>query len=53
MICQFISIYTFSVWIGVKKLLTLVEMAKQSDESQRVNKFLILLEEEQAIEPYL
>jgi len=41
------------VWIGIKKLLTLVEMAKQIEPEQRVNKFILLLEEEQAIEPYL
>ncbi|XP_067931264.1 vesicle-fusing ATPase-like [Watersipora subatra] len=41
------------VWIGIKKLLSLVEMAKQMDEGQRVNKLLMLLEEEQAIEPFL
>ncbi|XP_067931362.1 vesicle-fusing ATPase 2-like isoform X1 [Watersipora subatra] len=41
------------VWIGIKRLLSLSRMAKQMDEGQRVNKLLMLLEEEKAIKPFL
>ncbi|CAH1788773.1 unnamed protein product, partial [Owenia fusiformis] len=34
------------LWLGIKKLLVLVEMARQSEEEFRVSKFLCLLEEE-------
>ena len=38
------------MWIGIKKLLVLVEMARQTEESYRVPKFLSLLEEEGGLE---
>uniref|UniRef100_A0A672GXU0 Vesicle-fusing ATPase n=1 Tax=Salarias fasciatus TaxID=181472 RepID=A0A672GXU0_SALFA len=34
------------VWIGIKKLLMLIEMASQMDPAYRVSKFLSLLREE-------
>lgn len=38
------------LWIGIKKLLVLIEMARQNDESHRIPKFLCLLEEEAGLE---
>lgn len=37
-----------SLWIGIKKLLMLIEMAVQMDSGQRVEKFLSLLKDEEA-----
>ncbi|CAH1249305.1 vesicle-fusing ATPase-like [Branchiostoma lanceolatum] len=34
------------LWVGIKKLLVLIEMARQTDEEVRIPKFLSLLEEE-------
>ncbi|KAJ8254587.1 hypothetical protein COCON_G00211990 [Conger conger] len=36
------------VWIGIKKLLMLIEMSLQMDQEYRVSKFLSLLKEEGA-----
>mgnify|MGYP001791540301 CR=1 FL=1 len=41
--------HVFSLWIGIKKLMTLVEMAKQA-EGVEAFKFFSLLEDERAIE---
>lgn len=38
------------LWIGIKKLLVLIEMARQIDESHRIPKFLCVLEEEGGLE---
>ncbi|CAG2254590.1 NSF [Mytilus edulis] len=38
------------LWIGIKKLLILIEMARQNEETQRIPKFLCLLEEEAGLE---
>ncbi|KAM9837208.1 vesicle-fusing ATPase-like isoform 1-T2 [Aulostomus maculatus] len=38
-----------SLWIGIKKLLMLIEMAAQMDPDYRVSKFLSLLKEEGAL----
>ncbi|KAL6094522.1 nsf [Pungitius sinensis] len=38
------------LWIGIKKLLMLIEMAVQMDPGSRVSKFLSLLEDEGALE---
>jgi len=38
------------MWVGIKKLLLLVEMAKQTDERHRVPKFVSLLEDEAGLE---
>ncbi|XP_041829150.1 vesicle-fusing ATPase-like isoform X2 [Melanotaenia boesemani] len=38
-----------SVWIGIKKLLMLIEMAAQMDPNYRVSKFLSLLKDEGAL----
>ncbi|XP_042364017.1 vesicle-fusing ATPase-like [Plectropomus leopardus] len=38
-----------SLWIGIKKLLMLIEMAVQIDPGYRVNKFLSLLKDEGAL----
>ncbi|KAL0984215.1 hypothetical protein UPYG_G00138620 [Umbra pygmaea] len=37
------------VWIGIKKLTMLIEMALQMDPEYRVSKFLILLKEQGAL----
>lgn len=38
------------LWVGIKKLLVLIEMAKQIDDSHRIPKFLCILEEEGGLE---
>ncbi|KAI2666197.1 Vesicle-fusing ATPase [Labeo rohita] len=38
------------VWIGIKKLLMLIEMSLQMDQAYRVSKFLSLLKEEGALD---
>ncbi|ELU11293.1 hypothetical protein CAPTEDRAFT_178991 [Capitella teleta] len=38
------------LWIGIKKLLVLVEMARQTEEKLRASKFLSLMEEEGGLE---
>ena len=38
------------LFIGIKKLLALIDMAKQTSQEHRVNKFICKLEEEGAIE---
>ncbi|XP_064598208.1 vesicle-fusing ATPase-like [Liolophura sinensis] len=38
------------LWVGIKKLVDLVEMAKQMGEGHRIPKFLCLLEEEAGLE---
>ena len=38
------------LFIGIKKLLALIDMAKQTSQEYRVNKFICKLEEEGAIE---
>ncbi|TRZ00095.1 hypothetical protein DNTS_020295 [Danionella cerebrum] len=38
------------VWIGIKKLLMLIEMSLQMDEAYRVSKFLSLLKDEGALD---
>ncbi|XP_077997799.1 vesicle-fusing ATPase-like [Glandiceps talaboti] len=37
-------------WVGIKKLLVLIEMARQTDMQYRIPKFLALLEEEAGLE---
>lgn len=39
-------IHLFRVFIGIKKLLALIDMARQTEEQYRVVKFLSKLEEE-------
>uniref|UniRef100_A0A8C4SJ13 Vesicle-fusing ATPase n=1 Tax=Erpetoichthys calabaricus TaxID=27687 RepID=A0A8C4SJ13_ERPCA len=39
------------VWIGIKKLLMLIEMSLQMDQEYRVTKFLNLLRDEGALDP--
>lgn len=39
------------VFIGIKKLLSLIDMAKQTDPNQRVIKFISKLEEEGGLDP--
>ncbi|XP_039596808.1 vesicle-fusing ATPase isoform X2 [Polypterus senegalus] len=39
------------VWIGIKKLLMLIEMSLQMDQEYRVTKFLKLLKDEGALDP--
>jgi len=41
-----VSFYGFSVFIGIKKLLALIDMARQTDPKVRVIKFLTKMEEE-------
>lgn len=43
--------FTFRVFIGVKKLLALIDMVKQTDPNQRVLKFVSKLEEEGGLDP--
>ncbi|KAK3083217.1 hypothetical protein FSP39_017075 [Pinctada imbricata] len=38
------------LWIGIKKLLVLIEMSRQIDDSHRIPKFLSILEEEGGLE---
>jgi len=38
--------YLYRVFIGIKKLLALIDMARQTEEQYRVIKFLSKLEEE-------
>lgn len=42
--------YCYSLFIGIKKLLALIDMVKQSREGHRVVKFLTKLEEEGGLE---
>jgi len=42
--------YDFRVFIGIKKLLCLIDMARQVEPSYRVAKFLSKLEEEGGLE---
>ncbi len=42
--------YAYSVFIGVKKLLALIDLLRQTEGDYRVAKFLSKLEEEEAIE---
>lgn len=42
---QFITVF-FRIFIGIKKLLALVDMVKQTDEEYRVFKFLTKMQEE-------
>jgi len=44
------TFYDFSVFIGIKKLLCLTDMARQVEPSYRVAKFLSKLEEEGGLE---
>jgi len=44
------AFYNFSVFIGIKKLLCLIDMARQVEPSYRVAKFLSKLEEEGGLE---
>jgi len=44
------AFYDFSVFIGIKKLLCLTDMARQVEPSYRVAKFLSKLEEEGGLE---
>ncbi len=37
-------------WVGIKKLMMLTEMAKQTEPSYRITKFISLLEEEAGLE---
>ena len=36
---------TFRLWIGIKSLLDLIEVARQADSTSRVSRFLCQLEE--------
>lgn len=36
----------FSLWIGIKKLMVLIEMVRQIEGTEKINKLLCLLEEE-------
>lgn len=49
----FLKIYIFHffrVFVGIKKLLALIDMARQTEEQYRVPKFLSRLEEEGALD---
>ncbi|XP_033110192.1 vesicle-fusing ATPase-like [Anneissia japonica] len=39
------------VWVGIKRLVALVEMARQTSFPNRVAKFLVLMEEEGGLQP--
>uniref|UniRef100_A0A8C4X084 Vesicle-fusing ATPase n=1 Tax=Eptatretus burgeri TaxID=7764 RepID=A0A8C4X084_EPTBU len=39
-----------TIWIGIKKLLILIEMAMQTDKDHHVTKFLDLMEDERALQ---
>ncbi|XP_071941895.1 vesicle-fusing ATPase-like [Antedon mediterranea] len=39
------------VWVGIKRLIALIEMARQTKGPHRVAKFLVLLEEEGGLKP--
>lgn len=45
-----ICIFSFRVFIGIKKLLCLIDMARQVEPKYRVPKFLSKLEEEGGLE---
>lgn len=45
-VIQTLIFYDCSVFIGIKKLLALIDMARQSDPKVRVVKFLTKMEEE-------
>jgi hypothetical protein len=45
----YVFYFCFRIFIGVKKLLALIDMARQTPEQQRVIKFLTKLEEEGGI----
>lgn len=49
MMFQLISIF-YSIFIGIKKLLALIDMARQTDERLRVIKFITKLEEDGSLE---
>ena len=43
-------IFFLRCWVGIKKLMMLTEMAKQTEPSYRITKFISLLEEEAGLE---
>lgn len=45
-IIQMVILYVCRVFIGIKKLLALIDMARQTDPKVRVIKFLTKMEEE-------
>ena len=44
MICD--GVFDCRLWIGIKKLIVLLEMVRQTEPGYRVRKFLSLMEEE-------
>lgn len=46
----YLCVSCFSVFIGIKKLLGLIDMARQVEPSYRIPKFLSKLEEEGGLE---
>lgn len=48
--CFNFPMYFFRIFIGVKKLLALIDMARQTDERVRVMKLITKLEEDGALE---
>lgn len=42
--------FNYRIFIGIKKLLALIDMVKQTDEESRVFKFLTKMQEEGALD---
>lgn len=40
----------YSLWIGIKKLMVLIEMVRQIEGREKINKLQCLLEEEASLE---